>query len=215
MKKHTYVQCHGCKWRLEQQPDFDWVQHPCRTCKNVREIIDPKEHLCNMCGGQMCHDITVPSGRWRCEDPHGLFEATVIGGYESYHLMDMTKYTFSFCEKCLRELFLQCKIPPKLNEMGIGYGSNGLDIIDRDDRAWKDEVSSYEYRIWKDAGGHHEAYMNRKCNAVKNCPNEAIYTLLHNDTKFTEDALCEEHKDFKYSNSALTKFIPNVLKPFL
>lgn len=216
-KEHTYVECTGCKWQLEQNlmPDRDWDKIPCPRCKNTRLMIDPKEHLCNMCGEGMCPNIVVPSGKWISDSPHGLFEASVVGGYESYHLMDMTRYTFSFCEKCLRSLFLQCKIPPRLNELGIEFVDDNLASFDREERDWQDEVTSYEYRIWKDAGGHHEAYMNRKCNAIKDCPNAAAYTILHNDTEFTEETLCEKHKDHKYSNSTLTKFIPNVLKTFL
>ena len=72
-----------------------------------------------------------------------------------------------------------------------------------------------EYRVWKDTGGHHQAYLERRCNAIKECPSQALYTVLHNND-FTEECACEEHKDkHLYSNSKLTKFIPNVLKPFL
>ena len=77
--KHNYVECHNCKWRLEHQPDFDWAKNPCRRCNNVREIIDPKEVLCNMCGEGMCHNIEVPSGLWSTDDPHGLYDAKVQG----------------------------------------------------------------------------------------------------------------------------------------
>lgn len=43
---------------------------------------------------------------------HGLIEVTVSGGYSSPALWDLTNYTFSLCERCLRELFDGCKIPP-------------------------------------------------------------------------------------------------------
>ncbi len=214
-KEHTYVECTGCKWQLEQNivPDRDWEKTPCPKCKNTRLMIDPKEYLCNMCGEGMCPNITVPSGKWSSDVPHGLFESSVTGGYESYHLMDMTKYTFSFCEKCLRELFIKCKIPPKLNDLGF---SANFEYVDGEERDWKDELESYEYRIWKDAGGHHEAYMNKKCNAKKDCPSRAVYTKLYNDHDFTEDCCCEKHKPLRqYANSKLVKFIPNVLKTFL
>ncbi len=204
--KHNYVECHNCKWRLEHQPDFDWAKNPCRRCNNVREIIDPKEVLCNMCGEGMCHNIEVPSGLCSTDDPHGLYDAKVQGGYDSYHLLDMNEYTFSFCEKCLRQLFIQCKIKPDVVYIAGGH----------DEYGWKQDQEGYEYRVWCDAGYHHQAYLDRKCNIVKDCPNRAEYTRLCND-HFDEDCCCEEHKpDYSGRGSySLTKFIPNVLKPFL
>jgi hypothetical protein len=212
MKKEiNYVECQGCNWRIEQQPDFDWSKNPCRDCNNTRQVIDPKDILCNMCGGTMC-----PLGTMNEQRPNGLYNSKVSGGYESYHLLDMTSYIFSLCEECLRKLFIQCKIPPKVIEYGIDQNLDGsLCIDDRNEQSWEDDQKYYEFRVWKDNGGHHQAYLDRKCNAVKNCPNKAKYTLLHDYTKFTEEALCEEHKDHSYVNSSLTKFIPNVLKPFL
>lgn len=203
-KEHTYVECHRCKWHLENNTDRDWDKYPCDRCDNTRTIINPEEVLCNMCGEGMCHNIETPSGRWSTNDPYGLYNAKVTGGYESYHLCDMTAYTFSFCEKCLRQLFNQCKIKPFVSD----YGSLEKGGYERD-------LEIYEYRLWKDAGCHHQAYLNRRCNFVKDCSNKAIYTQLIND-HFTEDCCCEEHKDlWCYSNSRLTKFIPDVLKPFL
>lgn len=164
----------------------------------------------------MCHERTNKYGTWRADTPHGLYEETVIGGYESYHLFDMTAYTFSFCEECLRKLFLQCKIKPLVTDLTFSSSPTGLPTIEPGEIVgWEQDQKSYEYRLWHDNGGHHQAYLDKKCNAVKDCPNQAVYTLLHNHTDFTEDALCEEHKDHKYMNSTLVKFIPNVLKPFL
>lgn len=156
-----------------------------------------------MCGETMC-----PIGTHNEQYPHGLHEAQVIGGYESYHLFDMTRYTFSFCEKCLRTMFNQCKIKPIVSYMDFDGNVAREESYQRD-------LEDYEYRVWKDSGGHHQAYLDRKCNFVKDCPNRAVYTqLISND--FTEGCCCEEHKNlFGYGNSKLTKFIPNVLKPFL
>jgi hypothetical protein len=156
-----------------------------------------------MCGGSMC-----PIGTHNEQYPHGLHEAKVIGGYDSYHLFDCTSYVFSFCEKCLRQLFNQCKIKPKLIDSGIdGEGSQ--------EESWERDQEAYEYRLWKDEGGHHQSYVNRKCNFVKDCANEAKYTQLISGD-FTENCSCEEHKElWGYGNSQLTKFISNTLKPFL
>lgn len=213
------VKCTLCNWRCAQ-PDYDAAKENCSRCNNTRLMDDPKEILCNLCGGFMCHDITVPTGRWNPDTPHGLHNAKVSGGYESYHLFDMTSYTFSFCEECLRKLFTQCKIPPTVTEYGIGNTPDGnLSLYDRDLQSWEEDLEHYDYRVWRDNGGHHQAYLDRKCNAKKDCPNKAIYTRLHHsdeDGQFTESCCCEEHKELgAYNNSSLTKFIPNTLKVFL
>lgn len=174
---------------------------------NTRQVIDPKDILCNMCGGSMCPIETMNE-----QYPHGLFEAKVTGGYNSYHLLDMSCYTFSFCEGCLRKMFNQCKIKPNVNDVKF---NSSLELVDGEQTSWEEDVASYEYRVWKDDGGHHQAYLNRRCNAIKDCPNQAVFTLLHDHTEFTEEALCEHHKDRKYLNSTLVKFIPDVLKSFL
>lgn len=205
MEEHTYVECHNCKWQVENQSDRDWNEHPCPRCHNTRRIINPEELLCNMCGECMCHNIKTRSGTWSSNDPCGLYDAKVTGGYESYHLFDMTGYTFSFCEKCLRQLFNQCKIKPTVS-----------DYCDVEKRTYEYDLEMYEYRLWQDEGGHHQAYKNGICNTRKDCPNKAVYTVYIND-HFSEDCSCEDHKD-RYTNSVsyrLVPFIKHVLKPFL
>lgn len=147
-----------------------------------------------------------PLGTMNEQYPHGLEDVKVTGGYDSYHLFDCTTYTFSFCEECLRKLFNQCKIKPKVEDTidlhPIAY-------------AWQKDQEAYEYRVWKDEGGHHKAYMEKRCNSVKDCPNRAVYTLLHSGD-FSEDSSCEEHKLTKcYSNTRYTKFISPALRAFL
>jgi hypothetical protein len=198
--KHNYIKCLSCdnRFNLNKDPLY-WKENPCEFCKNTRQVIDPKEILCNLCGECMC-----PLGTMNEQYPHGLHEAKVDGGYDSHHLFDLTSYTFSFCEKCLRALFNQCKIKPVI-----------FDSIDHTNKTWEEDQKQYEYRIWKDEGGHHQAYLNKKCNFEKDCPNEAVYTQLVSD-EFTEDCCCEVHKSkFNYGNVKFTKFIPNVLKAFL
>lgn len=201
-KQHTYVECHHCKWQLENYPDRDWVKDPCDRCKNTRKVIDPKEILCNMCGESMC-----PLGTHNEQYPHGLHDASVMGGYESYHLFDMTRYTFSFCEKCLRQLFMQCKIKPDVVDMDFD-GNVTREEAYQQDQEW------YEYRLWKDAGGAHQAYLDKRCNMRKDCPNKAVYTRRINGD-FSEECCCEEHKTKDGGSIKHVKFISNVLKPFL
>jgi hypothetical protein len=196
-KEHNYVDCTRCgHWDNETRRKII-----CESCNNTRQVIDPKEILCNNCGGPQ-----RPLGTHNEQYSHGL-EAEVTGGYESYHLFDMTTYKFSICEKCLREMFNQFAIKPIIIDR-LGNDEGPIDL-------WAHDQEMYEYRVWKDTGGHHQAYLDRTCNFVKGCLNRAEYTqLISND--FTENCSCEEHKSlWRYSNSKLTKFIPNVLKPFL
>lgn len=196
-KEHNLVDCNRCgHWDEGRRR-----REVCEQCNNTRKTIDPKEILCNMCGGYQ-----RPIGQHNEQYPHGLEDAVVTGGYDSYHLFDCTDYRFSFCEKCLRELFGKCKIPPTVH--------CSLDDIENPTNYARD-LEEYEYRLWKDNGGHHQAYLDRKCNFVKDCPNRAVYTQLISGD-FTENCCCEEHKElWGYGNSKLTKFIQNMLKPFL
>lgn len=202
-KEHTYVECKQCdNWIDEFR-----ISNLCKVCNNSRLMIDPNELLCNLCGETVC-----PIGTMNEVYPHGLYNAKVTGGYESYHLSDMTSYTFSFCEKCLRNLFMKCKIKPLLNVSDIDFGGS----LARE-QLWEDDQSFYEFRVWEDAGGRHQAYVDGKCNAVKDCDNKALYTKYDSYKEFTEDCSCEEHKNHLliYAGVTLVKFIPNNLKAFL
>lgn len=199
-KENNYVDCQHCQgWTDTQRRKI-----VCNLCNNTRRAIDPKDILCNLCGGNMC-----PLGTHNEQYPHGLYNAKVTGGYDSYHLLDMNDYTFNFCEKCLRQLFVQCKIKPVVSNDGSEY------VISTLEERWDLDQQSYEYRVWTDDGGYHQAYLNRKCNVEKDCPNDAAYTYLYNE-EFTEACCCEEHKnDGLYLHRRLVKFIPNTLKAFL
>ena len=192
--EHNYVKCDHCiQWDLNERH-----RRVCTACNNSQMIIDPKEILCNMCGGQQRHLGTINE-----QYPTGLENAKVTGGYNSYHLLDDSSYRFNFCEKCLRELFIKCKIKPQVNVLVDGETDN-----------WDKDQEYYEFKVWKDTGGHHQAYLDRKCNVVKECPNRAEYTRLLGG-EFTENCSCEEHKSIDWLGNTNTKFIPNVLKAFL
>lgn len=195
----TLIDCEWCKnWGEDQR-----FNSHCLWCKDKRKVIEPSQVLCNLCGGKM-----TPIHDHNSNEIMGLQDLVVVGGYNSYHLSDMNIYTFSLCEECLRKLFVQSKIKP------LVFYSMGP--IDRDH--WEEDQRWYEYRVWKDTGGYHQAYMDGKCNAIKDCSNDAIYTVLHGgeDDEFSEGAHCEEHKDLHGAiNNRLTKFIPANLKAFL
>ena len=64
--------------------------------------------LCNKCG-RSCINDDAPS-------PEGLIEVNVRGGYGSKILGDGDDFTFSICETCLAQLFLEFKIPPSYQD---------------------------------------------------------------------------------------------------
>lgn len=198
----NYVECKGCDhWRSEER-----TKRLCARCNNSKLVADPKEILCNMCGGSMC-----PLGTMNEQFPHGLYKASVTGGFDSYHLFDSTTYTFNFCEKCLRNLFVQCAVKPILHD-------TDLDGTLTKEEDWARDQESYEYRIWKDDGGHHQAYLNRKCNEKKDCPNDAEYTVLIYNQNYSEDCACSEHVTTykKYPGQyRIVPYISEILKIFV
>jgi hypothetical protein len=204
----SFIPCNRCKgWSAELR-----FEKLCDSCNNSGIIIDPKERLCNNCGECLCPLDTISHS-----DPHGLVNARVTGGYNSYHLMDCTSYVFSICEKCLRQLFINFKIEPTVNE--VDFWS------DNDDgrSSWDKDQESYEFRVWKDNGGYHQAYLNRKCNEVKDCLGEAIYTVLYHDQEYSEKCCCQKHASLydwtklapNPNNYRLVPFIPDTLKAFI
>ena len=69
------------------------------------EIVD--DILCNNCGGS-CRDNCEMN-----ENFEGLIEVKVCGGYAS-KLGDGSTYTFSICEDCLKTMFKNFAIKPKI-----------------------------------------------------------------------------------------------------
>jgi hypothetical protein len=65
--------------------------------KVTKEVYEVYDVLCNKCGS-----TCFPND---AQEPYGLIEAEVIGGYFSTSLQDCMRYKFSLCEKCLKELF--------------------------------------------------------------------------------------------------------------
>jgi hypothetical protein len=83
-----------------------------RVVKREVEITD--DIICNKCGASCIEDFEgLPS----TEVAYGLIEAEVEGGYYSTYLEDQQSYTFSLCEKCLKELFDKFVIPPESKDI--------------------------------------------------------------------------------------------------
>lgn len=71
--------------------------------------------LCNECGSD-CQIRHLGPHLGTHMGYYGLIKAKVTGGYFSEHLQDATRYKFSLCEKCLKELFDGFKIPVDTEE---------------------------------------------------------------------------------------------------
>ena len=140
MSNQQYVECDWCK---------NWVQDEktkrlCGRCQNTRLVQNPRDILCNMCGECMC-----PLGTMNEQSPNGLHNAIVVGGYDSYHLLDCHSYKFSLCEKCLRDMFSKAKIKPSISEVWLSPVETERKV------KWEDDQNWYEYKVWRDGGGHH------------------------------------------------------------
>ena len=198
--KKNYIKCNQCAYRVEQ-PDYDPHEELCRSCNNSRLVIDPKDILCNMCGGGMCDIPHEPDN----QVPYGMHNHKEVGSYSSPHLTDTTTYTFSLCELCLRNMFNHFKIPPTMGS-----------YMHMPIPTWQEDQEYYEERMWRESNEPHDAYMAGKCNAVKNCTHNAKYSVYF-DNEFSEKCVCETHKSHydSWSGANLKRFTQDDLKPFL
>jgi hypothetical protein len=195
----NFIDCEFCEdWKQEKK-----IKESCPCCAGRGKIQNPEEHLCNNCGSRMHPPKSDPNWQF----PNGLSRAKVVGDYSSTHLTDDVIYRFSICEFCLRLMFNNFVIPPALSD-------NRADAIEFD---YKLDKTNYEYEQWRQSGGFSQAYKNRKCNAVKDCINSAIYTILHGSDTFDEKCACEEHvseyRNYKWYK--IVPFIPDTLKAFV
>lgn len=71
--------------------------------------------LCNKCGGS-CKLYEFKENDFEFG---GLIEVKIMGRYFSSHLEDCRDYTFSICEKCLKELFESFKIAIATSEYNL------------------------------------------------------------------------------------------------
>lgn len=88
-----------------------------RTTKLIKQEVEveiTEDIFCNKCG----ESLKVNN------DPLifcGLAEMKYSGSYHSHIFSDGDEYTFSLCEKCLKNIFDECKIKPKYYDR-INYG---------------------------------------------------------------------------------------------
>lgn len=87
-----------------------------RTTKFVTKEVEVTDDVfCNMCSESCKKPDCGPNS-----DPHGLIEKSVRGSYYSRELDDMSEYTFSICESCLKKLFDRFQIPVKITGYDFG-----------------------------------------------------------------------------------------------
>lgn len=132
--------------------------------------------------------------------PNGLVNASLVGGYYSDGLIDLHRYTFSLCELCLRRMiFVPSKIPPKVESLTDGM--QRWEAV-----SFAEDQTCFEFHEWQHNGGHATARLHGLCNAVKGCPNTAVYSVALSD-RVGDDCLCAEHKD-RWDNCLNATLVP-------
>lgn len=73
-----------------------------------------------------------------------------------------------------------------------------------------------DYQLWKNSEAYNQAYLNKICNKIKNCPDEAIYTILWHDENWSNNCCCKFHKERIVDNNCkYVRYIPPHLKILL
>lgn len=82
--------------------------------------VSVKPTVCNKCGGTLVSP-NHPESQIDPDNPplYGLVGAKVRGHYSSYGLTDLTEYSFSICEGCLKTLFESFKHPPDTRDYEV------------------------------------------------------------------------------------------------
>ncbi len=193
MNKHEV--CSRCKTSREEG-HFQLALR-CMSCRGTGIVRVPASYHCNRCGDSLQPDEHT-------DDPYGLVEARVEGGYHSHHLFDLTSYTFSLCEGCLREMFDLFVIPPTL--FGCSISGGDLRTVEGLEEAYDDDVRMYKHRLWKASGGQQEKFATGICNGVEACERQARWRLYLSDEAIDE-SVCDEHKK-RYASTMNATFKP-------
>ena len=171
-----YKRCDGCTDAREKGDLAEALS--CAGCEGTAIIRDPQSYVCNKCGGSLCPPHST--------SPQGLVEHRVDGGYSSDYLTDCTSYSFSLCEKCLRDTFETFLIPPETS------GMDG-EVPYAEDREWMDT------RHWRQAGGQEAKLPSGLCNMTKSCQEPARWRHFLSQS-MTVEAACDTHRRV-YGNS--------------
>jgi len=182
---------HRAEGRLEEAID-------CFTCRGRGIVRTAASWACNRCGGPLCPDVQEgdPNGRI----PHGLVDVGVVGGYDSRSIFDMTKYVFSICEPCLRLMFEEFKVKPRVFDVDVRGNVLTEDGYEQDRRFYLD-------RMWRDQEqGHIRALLGGRCNADFMCEERAKYRVYYSSSPST-DTCCEAHRR-RFENTINATFVP-------
>ena len=174
--KSNYTLCSSCS-EARNNGELAFARK-CRKCKGTGIVRNPETYICNKCGESLVYGKTAD-----VDDAYGLVDANVGGGYFSEHLCDGTGYIFSVCEKCLREFFNECKVPPEVYD--YIYGSEDLTYE-------KDRLHSENY-LWLQTNEPVERFEKGICNVNKLCEKPAVWRVLLNGEPLKE-IVCDEHK---------------------
>ena len=168
--------CDVCKsWRQSSLEEDIQLAINCSVCKGTGFVRSAEDYVCNNCSGM----LTISEKEDGCKaDPYGLLETTVSGGYFSNYLLDCTNYTFSLCEKCLRDMFDKFVVPPYMTGACDSYAEDSL---------------YHKEKLWKNAGGELEKLKLGLCNNQSTCTNPAVWRIICSGG-LTESTTCDEHK---------------------
>jgi hypothetical protein len=183
----------------------DWERAiRCGVCGGHGAVAKRDAVLCNGCGQSLYPKVHPGHEGINEQIANGLKDVQLVGGYDSDGLLDMSRYTFSLCERCIRlKVFSACVIPPKVETVGQG-------MLGWEPSSFEDDQKIWRYMEWKRSGGHATARLHRRCNAEVDCPEEALYSVAYSGN-VSDDCLCEQHKARfeNVVNSSLTAFVPS------
>ncbi len=198
MRVPTETNYEPCGWCSESRAEKNYERAiRCRFCRGTG-IVSKGDTVCNRCGGSMY----PPKETMNSQVAHGLHEVKLTGGYESDGLLDLHRYTFSLCETCIRHIFMECRIPPRVERVSAG-------MLGWEPVSFGDDQEVWEYMEWKRSGGHATARLHRICNATKACGQPAIFSVTYSEGHVSDDCLCEAHKGH-YKNCINATIIPFV-----
>lgn len=160
----------------------------CRKCEGKGFHRGFGTYFCNQCKACLRAFPDMESS-----EQEGLVEAHVVGGYMSKHLFDMSCYTFSLCEKCLRTLFNGFATPPTVTS---NLPSNRA-VFD-----YADDLAAYYRKQWQATPEVEERFKARICNYDADCtePGEAI---IFYSGEMSDKVRCHKHIEDRLTVNAV------------
>lgn len=146
--KYNLIECPNC---LSKRKGGD-LQGAliCSRCSGNGILKEVFEILCNNCGKNIIKSPETCRAQSSCSTSGNLIGITVDGNYDSFYLFDGTSYTFSICEECLRNMFENFKIKPKVVDyiMSPGYGSDE-EVELAEEKAYERDSKAFRERVIK------------------------------------------------------------------